>query len=65
MITLRQVEVFRVVVVAGSVTAAAQMLFVSQPAVSRILADLEDAVGFKLFSRTKRQLVQTAEGRLF
>jgi len=65
MITLRQVEVFRVVVIAGSVTAAAQMLFVSQPAVSRILADLEDAVGFKLFTRTKRQLVQTEEGRLF
>lgn len=65
MITLRQVEVFRVVVVAGSVTAAAQMLFVSQPAVSRILADLEDAVGFKLFARTKRQLVQTEEGKLF
>jgi DNA-binding transcriptional LysR family regulator len=65
MITLRQVEVFRVVVIAGSVTAAAQMLFVSQPAVSRILADLEEAVGFKLFSRTKRQLVQTEEGKLF
>lgn len=65
MITLRQVEVFRVVVVAGSVTAAAQMLCVSQPAVSRILADLEDTVGFKLFARTKRQLVQTEEGKLF
>jgi DNA-binding transcriptional LysR family regulator len=65
MITLRQVEVYRVVVTAGSVTAAAQMLFVSQPAVSRILGDLEDAVGFKLFARTKRQLVQTEEGKLF
>ena len=65
MITLRQVEVYRAVVVAGSVTAAAQMLFVSQPAVSRILADLEEAVGFKLFARTKRQLVQTEEGKLF
>jgi DNA-binding transcriptional LysR family regulator len=65
MITLRQVEVFRAVVVTGSVTAAAQMLYVSQPAVSRILADLEDAVGFKLFARTKRQFVPTEEGKLF
>ena len=65
MLTLRQVEVFRAVIVTGSVTGAARLLFVSQPAVSRIIADLEETIGFKLFSRRTRQLVPTEESRLF
>ncbi len=65
MITLRQVEAFRAVMISGSVTQAANMLFVSQPAVSRILSDLEYRVGFKLFDRTRRHLVPTEEGRAF
>lgn len=64
MLTLRQIEVFRAVIIAGSVTGAARMLYVSQPAVSRILSDLESEVGFKLFLRTNRQITPTAEGRL-
>lgn len=63
MITLRQIEAFRAVIITGTVTKAANMLCVSQPAVSRILGDLEYRVGFKLFDRTKRQLVPTEEGR--
>ena len=65
MITLRQVEAFRAVMISGSVTQAANMLFVSQPAVSRILSDLEYRVGFKLFDRARRHLVPTEEGRAF
>ena len=65
MITLRQVEAFRAVMISGSVTQAANMLFVSQPAVSRILSVLEYRVGFKLFDRTRRHLVPTEEGRAF
>lgn len=48
---------------AGSITGAAEMLFVSQPAVSRILADLEESIGFKLFARVNRMMVPTDEGR--
>lgn len=49
--------------ITGSVTQAANLLCVSQPAVSRILSDLEYRVGFKLFDRARRHLVPTEEGR--
>lgn len=62
---LRQVEVFRRVFEAGSVTGAADALGISQPAVSKHLAALERACGFLLFERTGGRLVPTPEGRLF
>ncbi|MEM7171710.1 MAG: LysR substrate-binding domain-containing protein [Pseudomonadota bacterium] len=65
MISLRQVEAFRAVMITGTVTQAASLLFVSQPAISRMIADLEAEIGFKLFERTNRQLVPTAEGHAF
>lgn len=63
-ITFRQVDAFRTVVSTGSVTEAAAQLGVSQPAVSRLIADLEAEVGFALFHREGRVLVPTEEGRL-
>jgi DNA-binding transcriptional LysR family regulator len=58
----RQLEAYRAIMVAGTVTQAARMLRVSQPAVSRLLAQLEDTVGFALFQRIKGRLVPTHEG---
>lgn len=63
MITSRQIEAFRAVMVTGTVTQAANMLYVSQPAVSRMISDLEREIDFKLFIRAKRQLIPTEEGR--
>lgn len=58
----RQIEAFRTVMASGSVTGAAQLMSVSQPAVSRLVADLERNVGFPLFRKSGRNLVATEEG---
>ncbi|WP_172327259.1 LysR substrate-binding domain-containing protein [Mangrovicoccus sp. HB161399] len=57
--THRQIEAFRAVMVAASVTEAARMLSVSQPAVSKILGQLEAALGFALFERRQGGLKPT------
>ena len=48
---LRQLEVFHAIMRTGSVTAAAQELHVSQPAVSAVLKHAEQRLKFKLFER--------------
>ncbi len=63
---LRQLEAFRAVMLSGSVTQAAVSLHISQPAVSKLLADLEHQVGFKLFLRSKGvALTVTPEADIF
>lgn len=64
MISSRQLEAFRAMIDHGTVTAAAAQLGVSQPAVSKILAGLEQEVGYLLFTRLKRRLTPTSEARL-
>jgi DNA-binding transcriptional LysR family regulator len=60
---LRQMEVFRAVMLTGGVGGAAQLLHVSQPAVSKVLAQAQRQVGFALFERVKGRLVATPEGQ--
>ncbi len=63
---LRQLEAFRAVMRSGSVTNAAQSLHLSQPAVSRLIADLERSVGFRLFERIRGSTpVATPEAEAF
>ncbi len=62
---LRLLEAFKVVVEVRSVTQAAAMLGVTQPAVSAQLARLEELVGFPLFDRAKGRLKPTNEGLSF
>lgn len=57
----RQVEAFRSVMMTGGITAAADAMNVTQPAVSRLIRDLEDAVQIILFERRGTRLVPTAE----
>ncbi|MDE2134927.1 MAG: LysR family transcriptional regulator [Alphaproteobacteria bacterium] len=63
-LNLRALKSFHEIIQAGSATAAAERLGLSQPGVSRIIAKLEHDVGFKLFYREKGRLVPTAEGLL-
>ncbi|WP_176061275.1 LysR family transcriptional regulator [Paraburkholderia sp. BCC1876] len=58
-LTHRHIEVFRALMTAGSVTRAAEMLFTSQPTVSRELARMEQSIGFALFERVHGRLRPT------
>ncbi|MEQ8830864.1 MAG: LysR family transcriptional regulator [Alphaproteobacteria bacterium] len=62
---MRQLEAFRAVFRAGSVSGGAALLHTSQPSLSRLIADLEASIGFALFTRGRRGMVPTIEGRLF
>ncbi|MCP4297076.1 MAG: LysR family transcriptional regulator [Proteobacteria bacterium] len=61
---LRQVEAFRALMETNSVTKAGKLLFITQPAVSRLIADFEATVGLSLFERRKGRLYPTEEGKL-
>ncbi|MEM7441725.1 MAG: LysR substrate-binding domain-containing protein [Pseudomonadota bacterium] len=57
---LRQLEAFSAVMSAGSITGAARLLDRSQPAVTRLIKDLETSVGFTLFDRTGPRVTPTS-----
>lgn len=61
----RQLMAFRATMMLGSITAAAKELNVSQPAVSRLIADLEFSLGFALFIRQTGRIVPTVEAEEF
>lgn len=58
---LKQLEAFAAVISAGSVTAAAKSLNRSQPAVSRLLQELELSLGYPLFIRNGPRIHPTSE----
>lgn len=60
---LRQMEVFRAVMLTGGVGGAAELLHISQPAVSKMLAQAQRSLDFALFVRVKGRLVPTAEAQ--
>jgi DNA-binding transcriptional LysR family regulator len=64
MLHARQIEAFRAVMLTGSMTGAADLLRVSQPAISRLVRDLEDSLGFRLFERHGNHLVPMHEAAL-
>lgn len=62
---LRQIEVFHAVVTTGTASRAAELLRISQPAVSKAVMELERQVGFELFDRRSGRMLPTVEARLF
>ncbi|MFM9926319.1 LysR family transcriptional regulator [Variovorax sp. H27-G14] len=61
MINLKHIEVFHAIMRTGSVTGAARMLNVTQPAISSVLKHLESRLRMKLFERTGGRLQPTPE----
>lgn len=61
-VSFRALRVFSEIMRAGSATAAGKQLSLSQPTVSRLIAQLEAQVGFDLFYRDRGKLVPTADG---
>ena len=62
---LQAIRVFREVARQGGFAAAARALNSSPPSVSRIISDLEEELGVRLFMRSTRQIGLTEEGEEF
>ena len=62
---IKALRAFRLIVVNGSLTAAAEALNLSPPAVSRLISLLEHEAQLQLFYRTRRRLTLTQEGEAF
>lgn len=65
--TNTQLEAFLTLCRYGNITQAAEHLFITQPALSRLIKSLESELGYTLFRRGKgqRQAVLTEEGQRF
>lgn len=61
---IRQLEAFAAVMSSGSVTGAARLLERSQPAVTRLVQELEAEVGYPLFTRSGPRVTPTERGFL-
>lgn len=61
---LRHMEIFRAVMLTGSASGAARMLFISQPVISRTLAHIESSLGLMLFERKNGALNPTENARV-
>jgi len=62
-ITLKQLHIFVTVTQEKTLTSAAEKLFLSKPAVSMALAELEKQLGHKLFERMNNRLLMNEMGR--
>ena len=65
MLTSRMIEAFRAVILNGSMSKAAGFMNISQPAVSRLIKDLELEVGFSLFERRQGRVIANREALSF
>ena len=64
-IRLRHIQAFAEIVRQGSLKRAAEMLFLTQPAISRTIAELEEIVGARLLIRSRRGVSLTPQGEFF
>lgn len=62
---LRQLEAFAAVMSAGSITGAARLLGRSQPALTRLIQELEETLGFSVLHRSGPRVTPTEQGLRF
>jgi DNA-binding transcriptional LysR family regulator len=60
-ISFKQIVALHTIARTGSMVAAADALGLSQPALSRMISQLEEEVGYRLFDRSQRRLKPTTE----
>jgi DNA-binding transcriptional LysR family regulator len=65
MMKFQQLNAFKAVYELGTMTAAAEHIHVTQPAISRLISSLEHQLGFKLFQRIKGKLMPSDQGIAF
>lgn len=58
-LNLRQIEAFKAIIENGTVSRGAEVLNISQPAMSKLIAHLEADTGLRLFNRLKGRLAPT------
>ncbi len=63
--TIRHLTIFRMVCQTGGITKAAEQLYMTQPAVTHAIRELEQALGISLFDRYARKLFLTETGKQF
>ncbi|MDY8138412.1 LysR family transcriptional regulator [Aquimarina sp. 2201CG5-10] len=63
-ISLKNLKLVNVIVKEGSVTKAAEKLFLSQPALSHQLKKMEEEIGIKVFNRMNKKLLLTEAGQV-
>ena len=63
MLTLRQIEVIRAIIVTGTIGGAARLLNVSSPGISRVMKHTESALGLRLFIRRQGRYIPTPEAK--
>lgn len=62
---MKHLRLVRSISQTGNLTRAAEALFISQPAVSKQLAELEERLGLALFQRTQKAMLPTEAGLAF
>lgn len=63
MLTLRQIEVIRAIMITGTIAGAAKLLNVSAPGISRLMKHTERTLRLKLFERKHGRYVPTPEAK--
>lgn len=62
---INQIKQFRIIAQTGSISKAAEQLFIAQPSLSQTLKRLEDELGLQLFDRRGKKIVLNGAGEIF